>query len=163
MRPTSETRSLTGRTRSVTESHALRQETVTFRMWRTSRASLITAICTGPAQPARAPAWCQSRTAGTSQRRLAASVSALALPTVKTRWMRGPSGPQTNARFAWPRIALSTNTDSVRITMSESRARSGILLLLAALWLLMAGAMLANGWSQMELDSRSDTGELGER
>jgi hypothetical protein len=47
--------------------------------------------------------------------------------------------------------------------MSESRARSGILLLLAALWLLMAGAMLANGWSQMELDSRSDTGELGER
>jgi hypothetical protein len=44
-----------------------------------------------------------------------------------------------------------------------SEKRTGILLLLAAMWLLMAGAMLANGWTQMELDARSDTGEVGER
>ena len=43
------------------------------------------------------------------------------------------------------------------------KANSSPLLFLAALWLLLAGAMLANGWKQMELDSQNDTGEFGDR
>ena len=43
------------------------------------------------------------------------------------------------------------------------KADHGPLLFLAALWLLLAGAMLANGWKQMELDSHNDTGEFGDR